>query len=626
MCGIIGVLACGERSDELERVRQEAMRLFTTELLQLTLPRGKDATGVCSLFNNGHYMGLKMGVSPLEFIHRFGGTREDYEGYMKIWRAKNEPSTITLGHCRKPSTGTTASVDDNNNNHPVKAGNIVIVHNGTLSNHEEIFKNLGCKRDGKVDSEAIARLLNHATNNGAVPFSKDIIKETCKRLSGSYAVLAMNTNNPYQVAAFRDARPIELALIKPLGLALIASEKDYLKSVCLEYNKIVGIYKHMDGMSALKKSDVEIISLADDSLYLFDLTIEITEETKIESIYTTEKVSRTEKVWVPGKAATSNYGVNTNPQKPTTNTGTTTSATSTDATSSANGESASNTGTKALAITDQSRVGRLWDSVTNTYVPEINQTIAKNIKNAVINCETSEFEEVGDKERNVQRDVSDPKFTLVKSDINLDTLVSSESKIVVKDNPPVGGTSKAQDDNKTTVQDNKVVSIDMHITKDAIDAANSAVKELDHYMSDDELSDAVGIKKLDMEAMPLFSMANRMMKLFFRRGFETGYMKGKKSVRVEDNVDNYSNIILSKYRKKATTSAGIIRTMKGMMFLLTGMCKDDIAPASIAMGVRNAKENGFDINKDDLSKLVRPGDVKKNPDLAGIVAAVKEVL
>jgi hypothetical protein len=307
MCGLVGALAYGEFLEKrLERVRQESMIFLTTELLTLTQPRGKDATGVATMFADCDYMGLKMGISAQDFIARFGDTEEDYEGYLKIWRKKTRPAKISIGHCRKPSTGGASGPENNKNNHPIKIGDIIGVHNGTLTNHDKIFTNLGCKRDGNVDSEAIFRLLHHYTDNGNEPFTTQAMQETCKRISGSYAVMAFSGNNPFQMAAFRDGRPLEIAIIRPLKLVLIASEKDFLRMAIFRYNKMANLYQTGPfKFLPLTKDDVDVESLPDDSLFLFDIRKEITAATKINDLFITEKVPTTGKIWVSAKSAIS---------------------------------------------------------------------------------------------------------------------------------------------------------------------------------------------------------------------------------------------------------------------------------------------------------------------------------
>jgi len=296
MCGILGMLAFGEMADKkAEKTRQESMIFLASELLQLTQPRGRDATGIATLFANLDYMGLKMGIPSADFVSRFGGTEKDFDGYLNIWRKKVSPARMILGHCRKSSVGNS---EDNVNNHPIKVGDIVGVHNGTLTNHDRIFELLNSKRDGTVDSEAIFRLLHFFTKNGEEPFSPKVIQEVCKRLHGSYACLSFSGNNPYQMIGFRDARPMESLLIKPLKLMLIASDKDFLKHVVFKYNKQAHLYQTSSvKFPPLKKSDVELKSLTDDTLYIFDIRKEVDDKTTVEDLYISEKIPRIDKIW-----------------------------------------------------------------------------------------------------------------------------------------------------------------------------------------------------------------------------------------------------------------------------------------------------------------------------------------
>jgi len=139
MCGIVGAATLGKTSKKQEEIRRESMIFLTTELLQLTQPRGSDATGISVLFGDGNYYGLKEGIPSTEFISKFGGAKTDYSGILKLCRKYEHPVKIFLGHCRKISVGTAT---DNANNHPVKVGDIVGIHNGTLTNHDVIFDKL----------------------------------------------------------------------------------------------------------------------------------------------------------------------------------------------------------------------------------------------------------------------------------------------------------------------------------------------------------------------------------------------------------------------------------------------------------------------------------------------------
>lgn len=289
MCGIVGVSAFGKV--ENEKARQEAMIFLSTKLLELSVERGKEAAGISTLFEDGMYTLLKMGVSPKEFVYRFGGEKGKYDHYLETWRNYGTPAKVVIGHCRKPSLGTLATPRDNRNNHPIRVGEIIGVHNGTLKNDDAIIDALNCKRDGDVDSEAIFRLLNHLTNDGKDPFHMAMLKEAGRLINGSFAVLAFNGNNPYQLAALREDRPIEIGVVRPLKLILFASEKAFLQDAVLEYNQLAHL---MSGGNYLKlcKGDFDTGFTYNSSAMLFDLTKDIKADTKISELFEEARISR----------------------------------------------------------------------------------------------------------------------------------------------------------------------------------------------------------------------------------------------------------------------------------------------------------------------------------------------
>ncbi len=139
MCGIVVGLSFGTLNKRDEAMRQRLLRYFTTELLVRTEERGKDATGAAILFDSGKYIGLKRGERAANFLGTFSEHREYYGGFLKVWREAEENVRIYLGHCR---AGTIGDKEDNENNHPIKIGNLIGIHNGKITNHDTIFDKL----------------------------------------------------------------------------------------------------------------------------------------------------------------------------------------------------------------------------------------------------------------------------------------------------------------------------------------------------------------------------------------------------------------------------------------------------------------------------------------------------
>lgn len=302
MCGIVGALAFDKLSKKKERDRQRIMRYFTTELLLITESRGKDATGAAVLFEDGNYVGMKRGDKASEFLAKLGESKERYGGFLKVWSEHDSPARIYLGHTRNLTIG---PKDDNANNHPIKIGNIIGIHNGTIKNDDHIIKNLGCKRDGKVDSESIFRLFEHFTNKGQEPFTMEMVQKVVDRLDGQHAVVLFNADNPYQVPAFRDGKPIELIFIKEHKLLFMVSETGFWSNVLFEYERSIAY--HGSKMPSLLDCTIEKETLIDDSCEIFDLTTKINEDTTIRDLGEWCKMNRTNKIWTTQTRGVSSY-------------------------------------------------------------------------------------------------------------------------------------------------------------------------------------------------------------------------------------------------------------------------------------------------------------------------------
>lgn len=624
MCGVVGALAFGDLSKKEERVRQESAIFLTTELLQITQSRGKDATGISTLFADGNYIGLKMGISASEFIARFGGTKTDYDGYLSVWRKESSPAKITIGHCRKPSVGTTAAVDDNNNNHPIKVGNIVGVHNGTLTNHEIIFENLKCGRDGKVDSEAIFRLLSHVTNEGADPFTAQSIKETCKRISGQYACLAFNGNNPYQMAAFRDGRPLEVAILRPLKLVLIASDKDFLKTVLYRYNKMSQLYSTSPGFPLLKKADVDIEALADDSLYLFDIRNEIDKDTAIKDLYITEKIPRSEKTWTVRTPATTTVNralvSASNPTVPGATNVTTTATSSQDAK------------TQAVVQKEKDRPGMAWNKkLSSMFVPMSTKTEAEKFGSVLMDQDIrtvkslQEDAAVSDREnddlewnkdlRTYVKRSGKGKFLLAESDVPLDDMITDPAKI-----------EEITVLAKPTIERDTMV-VDMHvIDPDIISKAAKATQEQPNFSNNAELADALEIKDIEaMKVMETYSLANRIKNFFFKSGFEAGFSACRKdaAVVVDTPIETYHRPMMERARNKLNANRRLILNLKTFARIIGVVGSDSgYKSANIAGTIKDVLRTGGEVDAAVLSKAFRPGDRMDIPIIDEIISEI----
>lgn len=540
MCGIVGVLSFGNLEDnKAEKVRQESMIFLATELLQLTKKRGTDATGVVNLFSDGNFLGLKMGIPSTDFIARFGEKETDYDGFLKVWRenfTKRKKAVKTfMGHCRKTSVGL---ANDNANNHPISVGDIVGVHNGTLTNHDQIFKMLKCERAGEVDSEAIIRLVHHLTNEGKDPFTLDVLRETCARLDGSYSCIVLNGNSPSQVATFRDSRPAEVAIIRPLGIVLLGSDSDFLKDALFRYQKMATLYPTSVKFPKLGKSDVEMKILPDDHAYVWDLSIQIDKKTEIADLYVSERIPRIDKLWASKKATSYNSrypNQNANWQnRAGKGHGTGTADKSTKKTEV---DAKPATGDKSTTSSDdddtKKKTARVWNKALGSY--ESKDGIEDTKKIGAVEIEAGKSggvtsitgEDIDEKLNKIDAEKEKKKNDILplrvvdEGDIN--TLIGDPIKLITVPFP-----LDSEKFNAGLEPKGKVRELDFKVDPEAVKKAAEVSANLSKFENDDEVIVALDANPDTLKKAPLYALANRIVKQMFEEAFALGYTTRKK--------------------------------------------------------------------------------------------------
>lgn len=638
MCGIIGALTFGAPSTPIsvEKVKKESVIFIATQLLQTTVERGKDATGVSLLWGDGNYQGLKMGVSAPDFIARFGQTDKDFEGLIKLWREYPKVMRVFLGHCRKASVGNSY---DNNNNHPIQVGDIVFVHNGTLTNHEIIFEKLGCHREGEVDSEAIGRLLHLYTNSGVEPFTTDGLIEVTKRLQGSYSVLAVSGNNPYQVAQFRDTRPSEMVLIKPLKTLFIASDDDFLKNILYEFNVLGKLFAPGLKLPYIKKADVEFKTLPDDSIAIWNLNAEITDKTTIDDLCETARIPVVaHRLWRTS-TGTFQSAYNNRRQHQKTEV-------------KANSKKAEKDDDEEGDKTNTS-AGLVWSNSLNKYKTQKDVDKTEKFGSVEIDAEKGEVTVLENKVENSDADTAgaDEKeikevskeaieslisnaadveeLAMGKMEAALDELeeegsaakkgegTSAKKKVTkVADITPEKGSAKSasgKGSGKATKADSaksiKITEVGMDQDPEALKAVEEYLERgLEKYESDDEVVDDLELADASvLKPLPIFALANRIKKFVTRQGFIAGYKVCK--------FKNYSN---NKSQNAERKIAVLKMALKMMGKFIEANCAK-VPGQPFAYKMREAVDeavnsvitkDSINISKESLSKAFSEGELK----------------
>ncbi len=655
MCGIIGSLSFNGLDGKDEKVRQEAIIFLMTELLYMTHTRGKDATGISALFADGNYLGLKMGVPSPEFISRFGDKETDYDGFLKVIRRARSPLKTFVGHCRKGSVG---AADDNVNNHPIKVGNIVGIHNGTLTNHDKIFTKLKCGRDGEVDSEAIMRLLYFYTKSGKEPFTADLIKEVCMRLQGTYSCIAFNGNNPNQVATFRDTKPAEIALIRPLSLVIIASEKDFLKEVLIRFNKMAKLYQTAVKYPFLTKDDVQLKTMPDDSAAVFDLTRTVSPETTMEDLFDGEKVPRAGRLWRQTVKTTNYYQGNRNNVHGNKSTGVGTNnrvgagtkkteVGAKAASAGAAGDddedtsgSGSQTSSHAGETGSSGRPGRVWNKDQNKYMKVEGVAETKKIGGVQINLNDHTINKVyggetGETDEVIELKLDDVDIEIIdddepegekKSGVGIKLVNMDEINNVLGDPAELEELDFPASDADNTEQLLKHLTktaeeIDVGMDAEALEKAIAAAAVMPKYEDEEELLDDLDVSHSSVfKNAPLHALANRISKLIYQHAYYAGYVERKES-KLPANTHR-----LAEKKAKAQDN---VRKLKIMTKILSGAISQSSGIHAtkrkfIVDSVKAEVTKGNNITSEDIDIMFSIGDMRDYGEIRQVKLAVLE--
>jgi glucosamine--fructose-6-phosphate aminotransferase (isomerizing) len=193
MCGIVGAAA-----------RRDVVGTLISGLKALEY-RGYDSAGIALLTGQG-----------LQRVRTKGKVRD-----LEALQAAQPIAGFTgIAHTRWATHGAPNTV----NAHPIASrGNVAVVHNGIIENHDELrseLKTLGYEFATETDTEVIAHLVEHYRNSGDDLL--DAVRKTIARLRGAYAIAVLSRRDPGRVIGARRGSPMVAGLAD--GEQFIASD------------------------------------------------------------------------------------------------------------------------------------------------------------------------------------------------------------------------------------------------------------------------------------------------------------------------------------------------------------------------------------------------------------------
>ena len=183
MCGIVGAIA-----------DRDVVPVLIEGLKRLEY-RGYDSAGIAVLDGD-----------DIRRVRRTGRVAE-MEGAAQ---AENFHARLGIGHTRWATHGGVTEA----NAHPhVSYGELAVVHNGIIENHDEQrdhLRSLGYTFESQTDTEVIAHLIHHHQSQGADLLAA--VQAAVRELVGAYAIAVVSKREPGRLIAARMGCPLLVGL------------------------------------------------------------------------------------------------------------------------------------------------------------------------------------------------------------------------------------------------------------------------------------------------------------------------------------------------------------------------------------------------------------------------------
>ncbi|MFA0265800.1 glutamine--fructose-6-phosphate transaminase (isomerizing) [Vibrio cyclitrophicus] len=226
MCGIVGAVA-----------QRDVAEILVEGLRRLEY-RGYDSAGVAVVDSE----------SNLTRVRRLGKVQE-------LADAVDEQHVIGgtgIAHTRWATHGEPSEA----NAHPHMSGDIAVVHNGIIENHEALrvlLQERGYVFTSQTDTEVIAHLVEWElrTSDSLV----EALQKTAKQLDGAYGTVAVDRKDPSRIVVARSGSPIVIGF--GVGENFLASDQLALLSVTRRF-----MYLEEGDVAEVTRRDVTVFDVA----------------------------------------------------------------------------------------------------------------------------------------------------------------------------------------------------------------------------------------------------------------------------------------------------------------------------------------------------------------------------
>lgn len=225
MCGIVGAVA-----------QRDVAEILIEGLRRLEY-RGYDSAGVAVVDSKNQLTRLRRLGKVQQLVEAVG--EEDVIGGTGIahtrWATHGEPSEA--------------------NAHPHMSGDITVVHNGIIENHEElrqILRDRGYSFDSQTDTEVIAHLVEWELRK--TDSLVEALQNTASQLHGAYGTVVMDRRDPSRLVVARSGSPIVIGF--GVGENFLASDQLALLNVTRRF-----MYLEEGDVAEITRRDVKVFDV-----------------------------------------------------------------------------------------------------------------------------------------------------------------------------------------------------------------------------------------------------------------------------------------------------------------------------------------------------------------------------
>lgn len=225
MCGIVGAVA-----------QRDVAEILVEGLRRLEY-RGYDSAGVVVVDSE----------SNQTRVRRLGKVQE-------LADAVDEAKVIGgtgIAHTRWATHGEPSEV----NAHPHMSGDIAVVHNGIIENHEELrelLQSRGYVFESQTDTEVIAHLVEWERRS--CDSLLEALQNTAKQLEGAYGTVVVDCKDPSRIVVARSGSPIVIGF--GVGENFLASDQLALLSVTRRF-----MYLEEGDVAEITRREVNVVDI-----------------------------------------------------------------------------------------------------------------------------------------------------------------------------------------------------------------------------------------------------------------------------------------------------------------------------------------------------------------------------